>query len=297
MPSIKSWAMKLRRFRRFTLGVIVYGRIGKEEMMFIEQAKKRNISLVFFGITKESDLEEFEQKVNQCDLIYCNSGEDMAIEYIKTIEALGKPVIEPSLKYYYAEDKWMFYLKCKRYSIPTPDTILLSENLMSAKRKLNQFNHWPVVLKAVEGTCGEYVDRADNLDDAAKVIKRLWKKATRKVPIIAQEFINSQSYRVTLIGGKIAQVAKKHNTRWKKTGVYSKKIERFEIDKELERVVKRVNHAVKINICGVDLLKKNDHWVVLEVNAQPALDFFNEEQEKMVGLVLDFLKDYRCSHK
>jgi len=211
--------------------------------------------------------------------------------YIKTVEELGRKVIDKSKVYYYTEDKWMMYLKCKEHKIPTLDTILLSENLNVAKGELKKFNKWPVVLKRTIGTMGQYVEKADNMIEAEWMIKNFSGKDNEKLPIIAQEFAASDSYRVTCINGKIVQTALKKKTgSWKATGVYGEKFDKFKVDKELKRIVDKILKVSQIQICGIDFLKKNDKWVVIDINAEPALDFIDREHSKMVGLVLDFVK-------
>ena len=46
----------------------------------------------------------------------------------------------------------------------------------------------------------------------------------------------------------------------------------------------------KIKILGIDLLKKNKKWYVLEANAEPSFNFFDSEKEKLIGKVLSYLK-------
>ena len=47
--------------------------------------------------------------------------------------------------------------------------------------------------------------------------------------------------------------------------------------------------ATKIKIGGIDLLKKDGQWMVLEANSEPAFDFIEEEREKLISNALDFL--------
>jgi RimK family alpha-L-glutamate ligase len=272
-------------------------RPDKEDKMFLNLSKKKGIDLVMINLSKRMSEEEFESKVKECDLIYNNTAEDFVIESLKTIEELGKRVIDNSKLFYYTEDKWMFYIKCKEHKIPTPQTILLSNNLNVVRVQLKKFGKWPVVIKRVYGTMGQFVEKADNLDQALKVINKFWRIDCDKLPMIAQEFIKSYSYRVTVIGKKIVQTAIKKNRGWKCTGVYSKKIDKFKIDNELRKILKKVINFTKINICGVDLLRKDNQWVVLEVNSDPGLDFIDGEQKKLVGMVLDFLKKDCKKHK
>lgn len=275
---------------------ILYGdqkELGKEEKIFSKIAKKKKINLVLINISKESDERDIEKKIKKCDIIYNNTGEDFGIEIAKTIQELGKVIIDPPETYYFTEDKWIFFLKCRKHNIPVPDTVLLSENMQLAKAELKKFGRWPVILKRVYGTWGNFVEKAENLGQAEKIVKKFWKSNPERLPIIAQEFIRSPSYRVTMIDGKVVQTAIKENLGWKSTGLYAKRFKRFKPDKELKKIIQKVNKFSKIGICGIDLLKKGDSWIVLEINSEPGFDFFLNEREKLLGKVLDFLKNYK----
>ena len=263
--------------------------LGEEEKIFVNLAKKKKIKLVMMNISKIKDEKEIKKKIKNCKVIFNNTGEGFGIEIAKTIEALGKKVVDSPKTYYFVEDKWMFFVKCKEHGIPSPETILLSENIQIAKSELKKFKKWPVILKRVYGTWGEYVEKADNLNQAERIIKKFWKKGSERVPIIAQEFIRSPSYRVTLIGDKVIQTAIKENIGWKSTGVYEKKFEKFKIDKNLKEIIKKIKKFSGISICGIDFLKKEKQWIVIEINAEPGLDFFKNERKKLIGKVLNFL--------
>lgn len=266
--------------------------IRTDEKFFIKVAKEKNVNLVMINTSKDLNEEELEEKIRKCDIFFNNSAEDFALEIVKTIEELGKKVIEPSKEFYYDEDKWMFFLKCKENKIPTLKTILLSQNWNIIKKELENFSEWPVILKRVEGTMGEYVEKAENPKEAEKIINRFWKKGSDRLPIIAQEFVRSPSYRVTIIGNKVAQTAIKNSKGWKATGVYIKdrNVKKFKVDKELKKIVDRIIKVFNVKICGVDLFKKDGKWFVLEINSAPGLDFFDKEEKKLVGEILDFLK-------
>lgn len=274
-----------------TIGIISgTNAIREEGEIFLKIAKKKGINLILINIAEKFNLNSFKKRINKCDIIYCAVWDNFSVELIKMIEEWGKKIFETSKSYYCSEDKWMFYVKCTENNIPTPKTILLSGNINNAKKELKEFGRWPVILKRIYGTRGEYVGKVKGIGEAELLIKKFWKKGGEKCPIIAQEFIKSPSYRVTVIGNKIMQtVIKKNKTGWKATGVYAKKFERFKIGKRLEKVVKKLIGVTDIKIVGIDILKKNGKWMVLEVNAQPALDFFEEEREKLIEEVLDML--------
>jgi glutathione synthase/RimK-type ligase-like ATP-grasp enzyme len=267
--------------------------LKKDEKFFIKVAKEKNIDLVMINTSKNLNEEELEEKIKKCDIFFNNSAEDFALEIVKTIEELGKRVIEPSKEFYYVEDKWMFFLKCKEHKIPTLKTILLSQNRNIIKRELEKFNEWPVILKRVEGTMGQYVDKAENISQAEKIINKFWRKGSDKLPIIAQEFIRSPSYRITVVGEKIVQTAIKDSRGWKATGVYikDKNTKKFLVDKKLKKIINKIKKAFGMKIYGIDMFKKEGKWLVLEINSAPGLDFFAKEEKKLVGCILDLLKE------
>jgi RimK family alpha-L-glutamate ligase len=215
----------------------------------------------------------------------------------KTIEVLGKKVIDSSKEYYYSEDKWLFYLECEKHKIPTPETVLFLEDFSEFKKLLKEFNHWPVILKRVEGTMGEYVEKAENFEEAEKIIKHFWEKGSQKMPVIAQRFIQSPSYRVTVIDKKIVQTALKTSNGWKATGVYAKRIKRFKVNNSLRQIVDKIVNVFDINICGIDFLKENGKWIALEINSGPAFDFFECERVNLIDKTLNFLRREALKNK
>ena len=259
------------------------------EKLFLKNAKKKGIRLVMINTSKDIDERTLEKKICDIELFYNTSAEDFAVEYVKTLESFGKRVIDSSRAYYTAEDKWLFFLICKKNGILTPETRLLCENIIIARNELKKFNQWPVILKRVCGTMGEFVERADSLAEAEEIIKKFWKKGSERAPIIAQEFIESPSYRITAIDGKVVQTAIKNGHGWKSTGVYGNHFEKFDTNWKLRRLVKKITRVTGIKVCGIDFLKNGDKWYALEVNAEPAFDFFEEEREKLICETLDYL--------
>jgi RimK family alpha-L-glutamate ligase len=276
--------------RRLTLGYIHFGEVlDDEDRIFLKLAKIKKIELIRFNAFYEIDENELAKNVKKCKIILNNSAEVAAVELAKTIQILGGKVIDSPNTYYYPEDKWMFFVECKKNHIPTPETILLSEKMKIASQEVKKFSRWPLILKRVSGTCGEYVGRADNFEEVKKVIEKFWKKGSEKLPIIAQEFIHSPTYRVTVIGDEIVQTILKKNSNWKATGVYAKRVRRFKVDKDLKSLIKKILKVTKIKISGIDLLKKDNKWLVLEINAQPAFSFVETEKEKLIKKVFKFL--------
>lgn len=267
------------------IGLMHSGKLTNSQADFIQISNNKNIDVILIDI---SDGNINFEDVQRCNIIYNDSGEEFAIQYIKMFESMGLPVIDSS-RSYNDENKWNFYQKCIKYNIPAPLTIKLSKDMENIKEELISFNHFPVILKRVRGTWGEYVARANNLEEAVSVIEKFWDKGTKKIPIIAQEFIDSFSYRVTYIDHEVVQTAIKENNNWKCTGVYAKNFKTFYIDENLKVIINKIMKHTDIKICGIDLLKKGNDWVVIEVNSEPALDFFEIERLTLISKIIDLL--------
>ncbi|MBS3172496.1 ATP-grasp domain-containing protein [Candidatus Woesearchaeota archaeon] len=277
--------------KKIVMGYITDSKIPiSEDKKFFKIANKMNVELLPFNISSEIVQKEIEEKAKKCDIIFNDSGFILAEEIVKTLEILGKKVTEPSKIYEFPEDKWLFFIQCAKNNIPTPITILLSLDLNSVKNQLNNFNHWPVVLKRVNGERGEFVEKANNMNEAIRIIKHFWKKGNERLPIIAQEFIDSDSYRVTVIDGKIIQTALKKKVGWKATGCYAQKFRHFKVDDDLKNIVEKLVKITKINVCGIDLVKKDSKWLALEINAEPSLKMFDCEHDKLIECVIKSLK-------
>jgi glutathione synthase/RimK-type ligase-like ATP-grasp enzyme len=271
------------------LGYLYSGKIlTKQQELFLNKAKNKNLVLTLINIS-DPLTEDMINTARSCDVIYNDSGEEFAIDYIKEFEKNKIFCVENSKSFEEDENKWKLINKCVENNIPVPETILLSDDLIEVEKQLSRFDNWPVILKRVKGTWGEFVEKANNIEEAINIINKFKSKSTEKIPIIAQEFIDSFSYRVTYIGDKILQTAIKENNNWKCTGVYAKKFKTFIIDSKLEKIIKDLMKVLEINICGVDLLKNQDKWLVIETNAEPALDFFDNEIEMLLENIIDLL--------
>jgi glutathione synthase/RimK-type ligase-like ATP-grasp enzyme len=265
-----------------------------EDKKFFSIAKEMNIELVPFNINFKIIEEEVEKKAKECRIIFNNSDYLTGVELVKTLEAMGKKVIDPSKVRNLFEDKWIFFVKCKENHILTPTTILLPIDLDGAEAELKEFNRWPVVLKRVDGERGKFVDKGENMADAIKIIKHFWENDNERSPILAQEFIDSNCYRVTVIDKKIVQTAIKKKHSWKATGCYASRFWHFKVDKNLKRVVDKIIKMTNIDVCGIDFLKKDSEWLALEVNKEPSLKMFDSDHERLIRLVLKCLKKKAC---
>jgi len=276
---------------RTTIGFITNHRfLADEDKKFLRIAKKVGINLVIFNAAEKFDIKELKKKAKKCQIIFNDEADYLALELAKSLEVFGCKVIEISKAFYYTEDKWLLYLHCLKNKIPVPKTTLLSTDFVSIKKELKDFNQFPVVLKRIEGFHGDFVDKADDIKEAVVIIKRFWEKGEDRFPILAQEFIDSYSYRVMTIGGEVVQTAVKKSDNWKATGGSASRFWKFKVDKELRAILNKIKKITDIVICGIDLAKKDGHWILIEVNAEPSFKFFDSEYNLVIEKTLKHLR-------
>jgi glutathione synthase/RimK-type ligase-like ATP-grasp enzyme len=269
-----------------------------ESTYFCKCAKEMGVKLVFFNTAEEINEDELQSKAKLCNIIYNDSGTILSLELAKTLEEMGAYVVEPSKVAYYVEEKWMTHLKLEKHNIPMPKTILLPADLRAVKSELVKFNQWPVILKRVYGERGDFVRKADNLNQAIKEYKDLAYLGKDIYPVLAQEFVLSDSYRVTMIDGKIVQTAiKRRHHGWKATGCHDVRFSHFHIPPSLANLSHKIAKICGIEILGIDYAKTDKGWLLIEVNSDPSLKFFNTEHKEMVEKSLHGLCHLAYKHQ
>ena len=106
------------------LGILISGReIPETTQRLVTLAKESFMEVLILNITSEVSQEDLEKMI-VCDIIFNDSGEEYAMNYIKIFENIGIPVVESS-KALFQESKWNFYKICMKNDIPAPKSILL----------------------------------------------------------------------------------------------------------------------------------------------------------------------------
>ena len=81
--------------KKITIGYIFYeNRLRHDERAFLKIAKRKGINLVMINAYKGLTENELKDEIKDCDIIFDNSAENASLEIAKTIEELGKRVIE-----------------------------------------------------------------------------------------------------------------------------------------------------------------------------------------------------------
>lgn len=169
-------------------------------------------------------------------------------------------------------DKWTCSQLLSTFNVPIPKTILGSSS--NLEYLLSNFKDQPVIIKILEGTHGNGVILADTYLSALSTIETL---KTAGVKFLLQEYIkesNGTDLRVIVVNGKIASAMKRQS----KEGDFRSNLHRggssvkINLTDEEENIALRAARAMKLGVCGIDILQSSRGPLVLEINSSPGLE-------------------------
>lgn len=272
--------------------IYVSKRITPEEKTLFEYAKRWRIKIIPINANKHYSEKKLSLIAKKCRTGILNSAEPMSLEMAKVLEYYGTKMINPTHSFCYSEDKWMFYVKCRRHCLPTPHTILIPYNIVNARDELKKLilKSGAIIIKRVDSDNGNCVEKAKNVKEAMKIIKKIRNRI--HVPIIAQEYIKDchKVFRVLTVGDKIVQSIYKRSKGWKCTGNYFRDDSPiFKVTPNLKKMCQRAARFLNLPWCGFDLMRKNNGWVFIEANSSPGMNFIDEDIPRLYQELLKFV--------
>ena len=171
-----------------------------------------------------------------------------------------------------SRDKWTCTQLLANANVPIPKTILgMNSNIASL---LSNFKDQPVIIKILEGTHGNGVILAETYLNALSTIETL---KTAGVKFLLQEYISESKgtdLRVIVVNGVVVTAMKRQSMEGDfrsnlHRGGSSKKIK---LTSEEESVALQAAKAMRLGVCGVDILQSKRGPLVLEINSSPGLE-------------------------
>ncbi len=282
--------------KKLSMGLIYYKTYQDyEDRMLFKALKKKNMNIVHLPAEEQLDINELKEKTKKCKLIYndttCQPILFESLELSKTLEEIGKKVINSSHSFFYQEDKWMFYLKCLEHRIPTPKTYFIPRETRFYQRIIKDIlKENPLVLKGVFSDNAMEVEKVNDYPMFIKKVKKIVNKSHGS-PIIAQEFLPNlnRSYRATLINHKLQQFVIKISKSWKQAGHARESFRIIKVNKKLRNLCERASRALGMQVCGFDLIFNKGKWYIIEINSCPGLDFISHDQHRLVKNIANYL--------
>ena len=171
-----------------------------------------------------------------------------------------------------SRDKWTCTQLLANANVPIPKTILgMNSNIASL---LSNFKDQPVIIKILEGTHGNGVILAETYLNALSTIETL---KTAGVKFLLQEYISESKgtdLRVIVVNGVVVTAMKRQSME----GDFRSNLhrggssEKIKLTSEEESVALQAAKAMRLGVCGVDILQSKRGPLVLEINSSPGLE-------------------------
>lgn len=176
---------------------------------------------------------------------------------------------EPILQ---SRNKWTSFQILANAKVPVPKTIL--GNAYDMPQVLAAFNKEPVIIKVLQGTHGHGVILAETYTSALSTIETL--KAT-KVRFVVQEYIaesKGADLRAIVVDGQVvaSMIRQSREGDFRSNLHRGGSAEAIELTYQEENLAVRAAKALRLGVCGVDILRSDRGPLVLEVNSTPGLE-------------------------
>ncbi|RME78188.1 RimK family alpha-L-glutamate ligase [Candidatus Woesearchaeota archaeon] len=207
----------------------------------------------------------------------------------------------PDYAFTTGHDKLLTQLVLDQAGVPMPTTYI-SSSTKEAKRILDRVSY-PIVIKFPQGTQGKGVTFAESVSSAKSILDAF---ASLNQPVIVQEFVETggEDIRAFVVGGKVVAAMKRKALEGeKRSNIHAgAKGEKVELDLETKQIAVKAAKALKLDICGIDILKGPQGPKVIEVNLSPGIQGITEATgidvaNKIAKHLYDATKSFHSTEK
>ena len=283
--------------------LLILGRIsiGYEEIKLIKEAKKIFDNVVYIPtpyVSIEVEEDQFHVKYKNVDLsnFECvlpripRSYRTFGFTILSLLKGKTYMPIEP-MALFDCHNKFSTLLKLNEDLIPIPKTFLTIKR-KTAEAILDKVDY-PIVMKLLYGSLGKGVMFADSKNSAVSFMDTL---EMFKEPIFIEEFVKNpgEDIRAYVIGEEVfasmKRKAKKDEMR-SNIGVGGTGI-KFELPDEYTNLALRSTRALKMEICGIDLIKGPKGPIVIEANVNAQFKELERITKKNVAKrIVEYVKE------
>ncbi|GAA0872950.1 30S ribosomal protein S6--L-glutamate ligase [Gangjinia marincola] len=226
----------------------------------------------------------FEEEVNDLHAIIPRIGASNTFQgctVTRHFEAMNVFATVTSEAILRSRDKWSSFQILANKGVAVPKTAFADFNF-NLDHILSQFDHGPLIIKVLEGTHGNGVMLAPDKKTAQSMLEAF---ASQKIKILIQEFIaesKGEDLRAIVVDGVVVAAMKRKSAN----GDFRSNLHRggssfkINLNYQEEALALKAAKALKLGVCGVDMLRSDQGPMVLEVNSTPGL----EGIEKTTGI-------------
>ena len=274
---------------------LLYSRIRKDEKLLLSELRDRGHEVTKIDVRKEQfNVSTPPSAFDDVDIVLDRCLATSRSLYVtRFVEAYGIPVVNRPETAELCADKVKNSLALASAGVPTPETEVAFTK-ESALESIERFGY-PVVLKPVIGSWGRLMAKIDSRNAAEAILehKETLGHYEHKVFYI-QEFVDKpgRDIRVVATDGEPVAAMARSSEHWLTNAAKGATTTAFEVDAEVEALVRDASEAVGGGLLGVDLMETGDDYTVHEVNHTVEFKALNETTEIDVpAAVVDWLEE------
>ncbi len=218
------------------------------------------------------------------DVYLLKSRSPQARALASTAQAAGARVVNTPQATDAALDRWVMATRLDRAGVPQPRTWsfpTLHALADGGEEETDRSLPWPLVVKSRTSARGDLVRLVRGRQDLRPLLP-----AWGEVPVIAQEFTANDGFdiKIWVIGGDLS-AARRRSALESTDKSSDAPIEADELPAEWAEAARRAGQALGLDLFGVDLLIRDGHPVVIDVNAFPGFQGARHPEESMLRFI------------
>ena len=232
---------------------------------FCTMAIEHGKPVLYYYSERVDDLDAVIPRIGASNTYYGSS----LVRHFQSMGVFCVVEAEPILQ---SRNKWTCFQILSKAQIAIPKTVL--GNGPDVEVMLERFGPPPVIIKILQGTHGQGVILAETYVSAVSTIETL---KTAKVRFIIQEFIaesEGADLRVIVVDGAVIAAMKRQSM----AGEFRSNLHRggsseiIELSFQEEKLALQAAKALRLGVCGIDILQSKYGPLVLEANSTPGLE-------------------------
>lgn len=224
---------------------------------------------------------------------------ETGVTVVRQFEAMGVPVLSPSVGIIRARDKLRSLQVLSRCKVDMPRTAFI-QSVGDLDAAISQVGGIPCVIKLLQGTQGIGVMLAESREALESVLQAFWHLGHS---VLLQEFIKEskgKDVRAFVIGDEVVAAMR----REARIGEFRSNIHRggigrpLRLDPDDEQAVIEATGAMGLPVAGVDFLESKDGPKIIEVNASPGFQGLERATDvDIASRVVAFAATYARDHQ
>ena len=221
------------------------------------------------------------------------------VTVVRQFEAMGVPVVNPSVGIMRARDKLRSLQVLSRSRVDMPKTAFI-QTINDLDAAIDQVGGLPCVVKLLQGTQGIGVMLAESRSALESMLQAFWSLGHL---VLLQEFIKEskgKDVRAFVVGDRVVAAMRREAP----LGEFRSNIHRgglgrgVKLSADDEETVIEAAQAIGLHVAGVDFLESHQGPKIIEVNASPGFQGLERATNadiagEVVRFALDFVEQQR----